>query len=263
MSPTRRLARRVHGPLRIRLPRPTAAPAFRSRLRDEFVRGVVAPPSGRRARTWRRLARWLPAAAAAVLAVLVASNAGEAPRVVRTTGDGDVRVDGRPEPALRGGAPARPLRPGARLHVPAGTELDLEWPGIARLQVPGGTELTIPRGPGRWFGRSCEIALEAGELRLTTLRRFEPARIAVRTPEARAIVTGTTLAVMRLADATCVCVLEGRVGMAAGGSTAIVHPGTRRSVFRDGRAPLVEPILPMEEMKLGMLRDHSAPEATR
>jgi hypothetical protein len=37
-------------------------------------------------------------------------------------------------------------------------------------------------------------------------------------------------------------------------SADTVWAGLRRSVYRDGRAPKVEPILPMETMKLTMLR---------
>ena len=72
------------------------------------------------------------------------------------------------------------------------------------------------------------------------------------------MVKGTTLAVFRLPDASCVCVFEGEVAMLGGGHDDTVDAGTRRTVYRDGRPPLLEPIRPMETMKLSMLRDQAA-----
>jgi hypothetical protein len=46
-------------------------------------------------------------------------------------------------------------------------------------------------------------------------------------------------------------------------SAATVYAGFRRSVFRDGRAPRVEPIRPMETMKLTMLRAQAKQELGR
>ena len=48
--------------------------------------------------------------------------------------------------------------------------------------------------------------------------------------------------------------------MQSGALSEVVLEGTRRSVFRDGSAPLVEPIRPMETMKLSMLRDQATRE---
>ena len=73
-------------------------------------------------------------------------------------------------------------------------------------------------------------------------------------PDAAIEVRGTTLAVICEPDATCLCVLDGTAAMIdREGRVESVAPGTRRTVYRDGRAPLVEAIRPMEQMKLDML----------
>jgi ferric-dicitrate binding protein FerR (iron transport regulator) len=165
-----------------------------------------------------------------------------------------VQIDGRPTSLNAPAEIARRLHSGARVLLPADAQLDLRLPEMAVIQLVGGSHATLPSRPGRWFARSMVASLDAGEIRISAGPAFRGARLEVVTPEARAIVTGTTLAVLRQADASCVCVLEGRVSMIQDGSTATVYAGFRRSVFRDGSGPRVEPIRPMETMKLTMLR---------
>ena len=241
-----------------RLPRQAANREYRDRLRSQFVREAI--PKRARREPYRgpsggwRLFAMATAAAAAILALVWLLNTGPAWELTGSSGSGIVLIDGRPASL---GAPseiARRLHPGARVVLPADTQLELRLPEVAVIQLVGGSQATLPGSPGRWFARSMVASLDAGEVRVSTGPAFRGNRFEIVTPEARAIVTGTTLAVLRQVDASCVCVLDGRVSMLHDDSTATVYAGFRRSVFRDGRAPLVEPIRPMETMKLTMLR---------
>jgi ferric-dicitrate binding protein FerR (iron transport regulator) len=195
------------------------------------------------------------AAAAAALVIIWLFNPGPAWRISAVTGTGMARIDGAPVSLLDRGTLADRLRPGAEVVLPADAQLDLELPGLALMQITGGTRAVLPGSPGRWLGRALTASLGSGEIRIATGPGFAGTRMSVATPEMRAVVTGTTLAVLRDSSASCVCVLEGRVTQTAGGAADTVGAGFRRSVFRDGGRPLLEPIRPMETMKLGMLRD--------
>lgn len=243
-----------------RLPRPTATPEFRMALRAAFVNRSIPsrrfPPLLRlRHGSGATLIRTLGAAAAALIAILWL-NQGTAWKVHGVSGTGTIRVNERLIDLGSAADVERALRPGVRIELPASAQVDLELPGIAHLQIVGGSRLVLPGSPGRWFGKQIVGTLDTGELRVTTGPRFHGTRLRIETPETRAVVMGTTLAVFRLPEGSCVCVLEGVVSMREQGSPAhSVRAGFRRVVYRDGRAPLVEPILPMETMKLEMLRD--------
>ena len=244
--------------LRARLSRLPSRPApaeFHARLRSQFVRDAIPAPASRR---WSRpiaaAAALSTAAAAALLAVAILGS-GPAWELLTVTGSGVARIDGADVPLSVPDALARRLRAGAEVVLPADAQLDLRLPGIAVLQITGGTRMVVPARPHRWLARTITTSLESGELRLSTGPGFAGRRLTVVTPEMRVSIEGTTLAVLRDQDASCVCVFDGRVAMTGGGATDTVHAGTRRSVFRTGGPPLLEPIRPMEAMKLGMLRD--------
>jgi ferric-dicitrate binding protein FerR (iron transport regulator) len=237
------------------LPRRTAHPEFRARLRAQFVQDAIPVRRRGAATTWR-----ITAAAASIAVILALGwflNRGPSWTLAAASGSGAVEIDGHSVQLDAPAEIARRLRPGGRVRLPADAQLDLELPGKAMIQLVGGSSVTLPGTTGRWIGRSMTATLDAGELRGTTGPAFRGVRLTVRTPETRAIVTGTTFAVLRLPDASCVCVLEGSVAMITAGATDTVRAGLRRSVFRSARPPLVEPILPMETMKLTMLRDQA------
>jgi ferric-dicitrate binding protein FerR (iron transport regulator) len=95
-----------------------------------------------------------------------------------------------------------------------------------------------------------------GEVRFVTGPGFAGHRLDIHAPAARALVTGTTFAVITNADTTCVCVLDGTVTMeGVDGVREAVKAGTRRTVFRATGRAYAEEILPMERMKLQMLQD--------
>lgn len=239
-----------------RIPRVSAGEEFRTRLREEFVSGTFRHGRGSGSAARPFVTTMLATAAAACVIALATAflNTGPAWRVASVTGTGELRVDGRPVTLIALGSHAARLRPGATLEVPDSAQVDLELPGLALLQVVGGSKATVPGSPGRWFARTMAFSLERGEARGSTGPGFAGTRFIITTPEAQARIAGTTFAVIRNRDASCVCVLEGGVAMITGASTDTVRAGFRRSVFRDGRPPLLEAILPMETMKLTMLR---------
>ena len=242
-----------------RIPRRGAPLEFHARLRGQFVRDEIPERAPRERAVGRRLALGAVAAvggiAAALLLVAGPLNLGPAWKLTAATGTGTATIDGHLVPLGAPAALAHRLHPGAEVVLPPEAQLDLELPGIAVMQITGGTRATVPGHRGRWFGRSVTASLTSGELRLSTGPAFAGTRLTVVTPRARAVVTGTTLAVLCNRDTSCVCVFEGRVAMIGGVGSDTVRAGFRRTVFPDGRQPLLEPIRPMEAMKLGMLRE--------
>jgi ferric-dicitrate binding protein FerR (iron transport regulator) len=77
------------------------------------------------------------------------------------------------------------------------------------------------------------------------------------TPEATALLRGTTFAVFRTGDATCFCLFRGSLEIRAVGSDEIldIEEGQRIFIYRDGREASVEPLDAREIMKLQMIDD--------
>lgn len=232
---------------------PSPDPAFRSRLRGAFVAGALAP-ARRPAAAWAYA--WAAAAvlvAVSALAMLARDGAGW--RVDAVAGGG-VEVDGRPYPPSDLAAIGRALHPGARVHVPAGGQLDLELPGVAALQAVERTTFTLPRLPRGGAWRAGRGRVETGELRVATMPGFRGRWLDMRMPQAEVAVTGTVFALLVEPGRSCVCVFEGSVRMRdESGTETRVLEGTRRSVGTAGRDPQVIPLPPNEVMKLGMMRD--------
>jgi len=142
------------------LPRVGADPAYFEKLRSAFVSGELdsqsapeehVPERPRRAGIkWWQWATPAVAAAAIVLIVGVILNPGPPLRVLETTGDGYVRVDGSPVPLTDPGKITDRLFAGAQLTVPAGVTIDLIADDVAMYEVVTGTRMTIPATPGRW-----------------------------------------------------------------------------------------------------------------
>lgn len=240
---------------------PGADPAFRERLKRDFVSGRIGERAtlALAAPWWRR--RWMMAltpTAAALLAVLVvAANRGPDWSVMAMNGDGVAVVDGAPLPMQHAMEETRRLHPGSRVQVPEGGTLALAGTGTMMMEIAGGTEVTLPATPGRWFGRSVEARVRSGVVRFSTGPRFHGARLHVETPEAGVDVTGTTLAVICEPGGTCVCVYEGVVQVLAhGGTRERVAAGRRRFVYNDGRAPVNSEMLPHERTRLGEIHEH-------
>ena len=238
---------------------PLVDPAFRERAKRDFLAGV--PARGRvplpRPRPALRPAWWVVAPALALAAIaLVVLPSGPAWRVVSADGEGAAIVDHRPIPLAHTADLARALKPGARIGVGPDTRLELELKGHLALQVTPGTELVLPGPPRGWSSHDMRAVVWSGEVRITTEASFAGDRLTIETPEAAVLVTGTTLAVIRDAEGTCVCVCEGTVEVGPrGGPMARVTRDRRRFVFRDGRPPEDAAIREVEGVELVAFRN--------
>ncbi|HYJ34227.1 MAG TPA: hypothetical protein VE326_13530 [Candidatus Binatia bacterium] len=237
-----RAALRAAPPLR-------ADPAFRERVKQEFVSGAIEV-TGSRVRRPRangesghaghaghagptrlggspRLKRsdfpggrrrgvptlaWIGAslaAAAALVVVFGSLNRGPTWWVTAARGDGTVRVDGQTVALDDRDAMRRLLVPGAEIELTGNAELDLCSNGVLAVQLSPGTRMTLPPPPGRWLGRRTELYARSGELRVTTGKNFPGVQLAVMSPTAAVEIKGTTLAIIIEDTGTCVCVYEG------------------------------------------------------
>lgn len=236
------------------LPAAKADAAFRERLRSEFVSGALAeedgglvdvspePPRHRGVSRWWLLA---PLAAATAALVLVALNPGPSLRVLETAGDGYVRLGGTPLLLTDRNRIDDDLAPGAELSLPQNATLDLVADGVVMYEVVGGTRMTVPKTPGRWFGREVAFSVEAGEVRMKTGPGYPGATVRVTTPDGLIVVTGTLLSIQCDDGGTCVCVLEGtaRVGVDEA-DLEPVPPGKRKIMLKDGTVE----IIPIKDM---------------
>lgn len=240
---------------------PEARPEFRERLRAAFSSGTIGAPSRRvvplPSRLGPGLRRFVAVAAAGVAVVVALNNLNEGPRwtIAARHGDGVAIVDGRPVPLAHDAELRRVIRPGARIELPAGAELELVSAGVMALELSHGADVTVPVPPGRWFRRTSGAEARRGELRITTGARFHGAVLRIATLEAQVEVTGTTLAVICEPEGTCVCVLEGtvKVGEKAGPMVE-VKGGMRRYVFNDARDPVTAVMRPEEHDHLPKFR---------
>ena len=266
--------RRAHEALHALDARP-ADPVFRDALRQRFVSGAFPPRTAEReaarpggtARWWqlveslglgRPAVAWTAAAAALIVVVLGAGalNRGPQWRVTAVTGDGVAVVGSLPVPVRHADELTRRLAPGARVRVPDGAEIEIASGDQLVIQMTPGTDVTVPAPPGRWFSRDVSASVRAGELRIATGPRYHGARLSLTTRTARIMVTGTTLAVICDPEGTCVCVLEGRVGVGRPeGPLVDVEAGRLRFVFGPGREPISAEMRPAERIKLGVLRE--------
>jgi ferric-dicitrate binding protein FerR (iron transport regulator) len=243
------------------LERPRPDPAFRERLKRDFVAGrvgerrsLVLEAARQRSPAWR--VAFAAAAAALITIGVVSMNRGGSWTVLATIGDGVAIVEGQPVPLGHHEAIDRTIEPGMRISVPEGGEMELTTPSGMVLQVTAGTEFTLPTVPGRWFNRRATGAVHKGEIRLATGAAFRGAALHLDTPEAAVEVTGTTFAVICEPTGTCVCVHDGVVKVGPrGGAMEDVTAGRRRYVFNDGRPPESAEIRSTEVHPLGTFRD--------
>jgi hypothetical protein len=259
---------------------------FRDRLKRDFVSGaieVTGAKERRRVAVWRgaraiagtRTPRrvYLPPAAwvgvslaAAALLTIVFGALNQGPRwwVTAARGDGAVRIEGQTVALDDRDALRRLLVPGAEVETGPNAELDLCSSGVLALQLAPGTRMTLPPPPARWIGRSDELWVRAGVLRVTTGPRFSGVRLAVMSPTAAVMVTGTTFAVIIEDAGTCVCVYEGTasVGRRVDGESTDMSPvpgGQRRYVYKGGRPPEMADMRDEERGKLAQFREAQRP----
>ncbi len=233
-----------------RLPRAGADPVAKDRARAAFL--AAAEPQ-------RRIHRFgnLMAAVAVMAALLAVAIIGRSPTerwmvldVVNPTGVEAPEGSG----ITKGGS----LEPGA-IVCAEGTELEVQLGERLRFRMMPGTRLELPQAPGRWFNRSREMNIASGEIYGTTGGQKLGFPLKFSTAELSAQLTGTTFAVFRTDEASCVCLWEGGITVtptAEGTQPTILEPQRRVWVFRDGRPAEVLPLSDMETMKLQMTADN-------
>jgi hypothetical protein len=243
------------------LSEPKASPEFRHRLKEEFVSGRIPPeirPVPRRRRATLLTVGVLAAAAVIIIGIFLGNQTpdwrleGPLPSTLIVNGEEVPVDDARQMDDM--------LQPGASIACEDTMGATIASPGHLYVQLTPCSEVILPETPRRWFGRTLEAEVMHGEVRFVTGESFEGAKLMVETPEVVIEVLGTTIAVIREDFGTCVCVLNGSVKMGPkDGPMEVVNEGRRRTIFNDGRAPFEEEILPMERMKLEMLREVCVP----
>ncbi len=139
-----------------------------------------------------------------------------------------------------------------------GSEVELQLGERLRFRLQPGTQIELPKAPGRWLNRSRVLLLSSGEIYGTTGGQKLGFPMEFKTDELTAILTGTTFAVFRTDEASCVCLWEGGINVipaAENRDTISLTEGRRVWVYRDNRAPEVLPLDAMEIMKLQMTDD--------
>ena len=245
-------AERARNALRRLSPEP-ASPAFRARLKNDFVSGQITSvtetaPGGSRFNLGLR-PRWIALPAAALLAVaFLLLNRGPVWEISALDGAGWVVVDGERVSLAAAEGLAGLLRPGAHVQTEADARVDLLLPGRILLEITPESDVVLPTTPGRWWGKTIRGRVEWGEMLFATGAEFPGHRFLVRTPEARVEVTGTSVSVFRAEMGTCVCVDTGTAMIGTGpGDMEPVPAGRRKVLPRDG-APFLDAIAaPHEE----------------
>lgn len=227
-----------------------ADPAFRERLKREFVSGEIAGQKVLQLDTRPGVLGWfgrafLPlAAAVAAVVIFFLLTPGPVWKFKDITGQGLVAVNGVKVDAADVETLARLISPGARITIPDGVVLDLIAGDVLLLEVNGG-EATVPHNPGRRPRGELTSEVSIGELRFKTGPGFNGRRFNVRTPDGLVEITGTVVSVVRMPDLTCVCVYEGQANIGRDAEHMDLIPaGQRKVMFSDGRPPMISPSMP-------------------
>lgn len=246
-DPTTAAEQRARAAVR-ELPRDRADDAFRARLRHEFTTGRI----GRRRelapqRRWfGRPAVLVPFTAGVLLALVFQVNRAPDWRVLAATGEGRVWVGEKAFAGSDADALSLALRRGGHVRVEGELTLDLAAPGVVAVAAGPGAEMDLSAAPSRIWGRAMQVRLATGDAWFTTGRGFRGATLDVATPEASVRAMGTSFAVLRHADGTCVCVMDGHVHAGAAGKPSVaaedVPQGMRRTFAKDGTSAM-SPIL--------------------
>ncbi len=249
---------------------PAADPAFRERLKAQFVAGAVpaqpafadSTPARPRPRPRRLVAvyGWGTLAAAAVVAFAVCGlNRLPGPQLVAVNGTGSVIMD---DEVLAAGSPdliAARLHPGARLRVDGDTSLDLQYPGAMMWRLEPGTDVVLPDRPGRWFGRSCAPTWPRARSACAPARTCTGANWTWPPRRAPPRSTAPSSTSCSNDELTCFCLHDGTAHVSLDGrDLGAIPPMMRRVIFTDGRPPELSDIAPPHlEHMLELDRDMS------
>jgi len=225
---------------------------FQARLRREFVSGEIETARDTEGRSGKhpvgKIIRWsfaaVPALAAAVIALVMLAGPGPRWEVRALSGEGIVKVDGTEVDAADADRLAELLKPGSRLTVPLGVQVELVYDDVVVFGIMDDSDVTIPSEiPGE--GETLVATVVIGELLTKTGPGFPGTRLELVSPEGRTEITGTTLAINSGVGYTCVCVLEGIASVGRDRAHCDKVPGGMRKVmFSDGQEPMFVVIEP-------------------
>lgn len=251
--------------------------AFRARLRAQFVSGGLAADSGTESPTAAdpaapapaprvvalpaRRRRWpliLVPAIAAALTVIFLGGGDPTWQLQDVQGTGSITINGQSADAGDRAAIAALVVPLARISVPEGVQIDLVLDGVMVVGVAGPADFTLPDAP-KDKDPVYAATVHEGDFRIKTGPEFPGCEALLLTTEGRVEITGTTVAVFKNADVTCVCVLEGTAQI--GRDDTHLDPvsgGMRKVMFADGRDPMIMPIEPDHARALQEFEDRNA-----
>jgi hypothetical protein len=250
--------------------------AFRAKLREQFVTGAIAgstaestaestiesPPADAPAEPLRvvpspvksrRWGTWSLVAAPAIAAVLVFLVLGHGDaewELQDVRGSGAITINGESVDTSDRDALARLIVPEARIAIDEGAELDVVLGNVLVTGVVGPSEFTLPTEQSQEPHLYAFTVLK-GEFRIKTGPDFPGREVLLLTTEGRVEITGTSVAVYKDAEVTCVCVLEGTamIGKDSAHLDAVAA-GSRKVMFADGSDPMIIPIEPGHEQSL-------------
>lgn len=236
-------------------PEPAPGVGARDRARASFLTGapdsIVVPIPSRKS----LLRRFAPLAAAAAIAGLALW--GTIPTDVWTVVDsgGDVAFAGHPASAgadFTSGVVE--TGPDAWMEARLGDRL--------RIYIRPDSRVSLPRGPGRWFGRRRTLHVATGEMLASSGQRPLAFTLGIDTSVATADILGTTFAVRRNDLGTCICLLEGAVDVHCDQGEISLPVRQRLQVYEDGRKPELQNLDPRELAMLERLYAAETSEAT-
>jgi len=194
----------------------------------------------------RRSRRYLVAlpAIAALLAIVFLGGGDPVWKLEDVRGTGTVTINGQTAAAADHAAVAKMIAPEARISVPEGVQLDVVLDGVLVVGIAGPADFTLPANPED-EPYLYQATIHDGEFRIKTGPKFLGREVLLLTSEGRVEITGTTVAVFKDVDVTCVCILEGSAMIGKDRDHLDrISAGMRKVMFADGREPLIIPIEP-------------------
>lgn len=196
------------------------------------------------------------AAAAVILLGIGLANRGGGWTITAVGANPTVIIDGEEVSCADLSPIEAALHAGCQIVVPENGRMELLNARNFLVELGGGVEFTLPRAPGRWFGRDVHSDVDGtGTVRVATASGFEGATYRLRTSSTELTVTGTAFTVIHGEDSVCLCVLEGEVSATLpDGSVASIGAGRR--VFVSSGDGMIDhgPMLEAEREALLALR---------
>jgi hypothetical protein len=241
------------------LPLPRPEPGFRERNRRMFTGEIPFEPADIPVAEMPASRGWLwgglgLAAAAALALLFILPGRGPSWEVQSTETGNPLIVDGRPTDAsdLIG----QKLASGTRIRTGEEGEVVLLVAEALTLVLGPRTEVTVgaaqPPGSSSVLYASVHEGITWG----TTGPEFPKRGLSIETRDAMVHVTGTTFAVESGPENTCVCVLQGSVGVEckASGETHTVPPDRQLYVSADDGPTRLDPLTEEQAEKLRHIR---------